>query len=64
MRITGDEQRMLGGHTADIYYVPRKYLTQYAELLKPFFNHTSFVEAVVTTVLSCIEDRKTTQVQS
>ena len=62
MRLTGDELRMIGGHTTDIYYVPNKYLLQYAILLQPFFKHKSFIETTVTTVLACIEDINKTQV--
>ena len=62
MNVTGDELRMIGGHSADMYYVPARYLHQYAFILKIFCNHSTFVETTVITVLSCIEDRISTQV--
>ena len=53
---------MVGGHTVDMYYVPKKYLKDYITLLKAFFKHLVFVEAAVTTVHACLENKTQTQV--
>ena len=53
---------MIGGHTVDMYYMPIKYLKDYTTILKVFFKHLVFVEAAVTTVQVCLEERTHTQV--
>ena len=63
VKVTGGELRLVGGHPADMYYIPKKYLKDYATLLKVFFKHLVFLEAAIITVQACIEDHTQTQVR-
>ena len=62
VKATGGELRIVGGHTVDMYYMPTKYLQNYTTILKVFFKHLVFLEAAVTTVHVCLENKKQTQV--
>ena len=54
--------RIVGGHTADMYYMPMKYLQNYTIILELFFKHLVQLETAATTVHFCLEEKNQTQV--
>ena len=54
---TGGPTRVIGGHTADIYYLPYNKIPTFIKLAKLFSKQFTFSEVAISTINACIEDR-------
>ena len=51
---TGASERVCGAYS-DIYYIPKRYVYSFTQLIQPFYKHRVFCEITIPTILQSIE---------